>query len=59
MITFGIYGIVVMSGVSTDINTIASRYDGKKTMHYCLVVCNSAFLLPWPYVLACILSFLG
>jgi len=38
LITFGIYGIVVMSSVSTDINAIASRYDGKKTMHYCLVV---------------------
>lgn len=38
MITFGIYGLVVMSAVSTDINVIAGRYDGKKTMHYCLVV---------------------
>lgn len=38
MITFGIYGLVVMSAVSTDINTIAGRYDGKKTMHYCLVI---------------------
>ena len=38
IITFGIYGLVVMSAVSTDINTIAGRYDGKKTMHYCLVV---------------------
>lgn len=38
IVTFGIYGIVVMSSVSTDITTIASRYDGKKTMHYCLVV---------------------
>lgn len=37
-ITFGIYGIVVMSSVSSDINVIASRYDGKKTMHYCLVL---------------------
>lgn len=37
MITFGIYGIVVMSSVSNDINIIASRYDGKKTMHYCLL----------------------
>lgn len=43
IITFGIYGIVVMSNVSTDINTIASRYDGKKTMHYCLVV----FVFSW------------
>ena len=43
LITFGIYGLVVMSSVSTDINTIASRYDGKKTMHYCLVV----FIFSW------------
>lgn len=38
LITFGIYGIVVMSTVSEDINIIASRYDGKKTMHYCLLL---------------------
>ena len=38
IITLGIYGLVVMSSVSTDINTIASRYDGKKTMHFCLLV---------------------
>lgn len=37
LITFGIYGLVVMSSVSSDINTVASRYDGKKTMHYCLL----------------------
>ena len=37
LITCGIYGLVVMSVLSTDINTIASRYDGKKTMHYCLL----------------------
>ena len=43
MITFGIYGIVVMSAVSSDINTIASRYDGKNTMHFCLV----AFIFSW------------
>jgi len=38
IITFGIYGLVVMSNISTDINVIAGKYDGKKTMHYCLVV---------------------
>lgn len=38
IITLGIYGIVVMSSVSSDINLIASRYDGKKTMHYCLLL---------------------
>lgn len=42
-ITFGIYGLVVMSSVSSDINTIASRYDGKKTMHYCLLF----FVFSW------------
>lgn len=38
LITFGIYGIVVMSSVSNDINVVVSRYDGKKTMHYCLLL---------------------
>lgn len=42
-ITFGIYPIVVMSGISSDINTAASRYDGKKTMHYCLLM----FIFSW------------
>lgn len=26
-----------MSSVSSDINIVASRYDGKKTMHFCLL----------------------
>jgi len=38
LITFGIYGLVVMSSVSTSVNIVASRYDGKKTMHYCLLM---------------------
>ena len=37
LITFGIYPLVVMSAVSNEINVVASRYDGKKTMHYCLL----------------------
>ena len=37
IVTLGIYAIVVMSGISTAINTVASRYDNKKTMHFCLV----------------------
>ena len=37
LITFGIYPLVVMSAVSNDINIVASRYDGKKTMHFCLL----------------------
>lgn len=42
-ITFGIYGIVKMSRISTDINTIATQHDGKKTMHYCLIF----FIFSW------------
>ena len=37
LITFGIYGIVVMSHISSEINEVATRYDGRKTMHYCLI----------------------
>ncbi len=43
MITFGIYGLVVFSNMSTDINVIAAKYDGKKTMHYCLLI----FVFSW------------
>ena len=43
IITFGIYSIVVLSSVSTDIDIIASRYDGKKTMPYCLLL----FIFSW------------
>ena len=38
MITFGIYAIVVYCSISNDINVVASRYDGKKTMHYALLI---------------------
>lgn len=37
-ITFGIYGLVVMTKISGEINVTASRYDGKKTMNYLLMV---------------------
>ncbi len=37
IITLGIYSLVFFSSVSSDINVIASRYDGKKTMHFCLL----------------------
>ena len=43
LITLGIYDIVVMTKISNDINTIASKYDGKHTMNFCLV----AFLFSW------------
>ncbi len=37
IVTLGIYPLVIMSKISENINTIASRYDGKSTMHYCLL----------------------
>ena len=43
LITLGIYDIVVLSSISTNINIVASRYDGKKTMHYCLLF----FVFSW------------
>lgn len=41
LVTLGIYGIIYFSCISSDINIIASRYDGKKTVHFCLM----AFIL--------------
>ncbi len=38
LITFGIYALVVHCGVSNDLNIIASRYDGRRTMHYALLI---------------------
>lgn len=38
LITFNIYGLVVMSTISEDINTIIGARDGKRTMHFCLML---------------------
>lgn len=38
LITCGIYPIVFWSGIGEDLNIAATRRDGKKTMHYCLVL---------------------
>lgn len=37
IVTFGIYSIVFWYSVGDDMNVMASRYDGKKTMNYALV----------------------
>lgn len=37
IITLGIYALVFYTKVGTDLNRIAGRYDGKKTMNFCLV----------------------
>lgn len=43
LITLGIYGLVVLSHISEEINQIASPRDGKHTMHYCLIF----FIFSW------------
>ena len=52
LVTFGIYSIVFMSSISNDVNVVCSRYDGKKTMHYCLlfflvgpITCGIAYIV--------------
>ena len=37
LVTFCIYPLIVYSSISTDINIIASKYDGKKTKHFLLM----------------------
>ena len=34
LITLGIYGLVVLAKISSEINTVATRYDGRKTTNY-------------------------
>ena len=61
-VTFGIYGIVVLSQISREINTVAAKYDGKETMHYCLAVFLFApltfglFYLVWFHMLTARIS---
>lgn len=43
IITLGIYPLVVYTKISNEINTVASKHDGKSTMNYCLVV----FIFSW------------
>lgn len=37
ILTLGIYSIVVLCKISNEINTTATKYDGKNTMHF--IVC--------------------
>ena len=38
LITLGIYGIVVLTKISSEINTVATRYDGRKTTNYLWII---------------------
>lgn len=43
LITFGIYALVVESHIGEELNLIASRHDGRRTMHFCLIY----FIFSW------------
>lgn len=43
ILTLGIYPLVVESHISEEINQVASRHDGRHTMHYCLIF----FIFSW------------
>lgn len=43
MLTLGIYPLVVESHISEELNLIASRHDGRRTMHFCLIY----FIFSW------------
>lgn len=45
IVTFGIYPLLCLCQMSNDINTIASRYDGKKTMNFFLACLLTVFTL--------------
>ena len=36
-ITCGIYALILYTKMGEELNLTASRYDGKKTMHFCLL----------------------
>ena len=43
LLTFGIYALVVESHIGEELNLIASRHDGRRTMHFCLIY----FIFSW------------
>lgn len=49
LITLGIYNVVIFCKMATELNIVASRYDGKRTMPYfamCSVAPLTLFILP-------------
>ena len=45
IVTFGIYPLVVLCKISTEINTVAGPHDGQKTLHFIVVALLSALTL--------------
>ena len=51
MITLGIYPLVIYSKIITELNIVASRYDGRRTMPFLgMVVLSPLTLYIYPYV---------
>ena len=53
LITFGIYPLVIYSRISTEINMVASRHDGERTMHYlfmCMLAPLTLFIYPFIWI---------
>lgn len=51
LVTFGIYPLVIWCKISMEINVVASRYDGKWTMHYlCMMLLAPLTLMIYPFV---------
>ncbi len=46
LITFGIYGLICNGNITDDVNTVCSRYDGKKSMNFYLL-----FFIVGPFTL--------
>lgn len=38
LITFGIYPLAMYCGITNDVNTVCTRYDGKKSLHYLVML---------------------
>ena len=43
ILTLGIYPLVVESHISEELNVVASKHDGRTTMHFCLIF----FIFSW------------
>ena len=53
LITFGIYPAVIYTKMVTDLNIVASRYDGRRTMSYFAMITLAPLtlgILPWVWI---------
>lgn len=51
ILTLGIYPVVIFTRISEEINMVASRYDGKRTIHFMwLPILGALTLMIYPFV---------